>query len=44
MKEILRRLGIEELNYMQQDSLTATIDYCGAFDDVNLRNEFMRLL
>ena len=23
MKEILRRLGIEELNYMQQDSLTA---------------------
>ena len=35
----MKMRGVEK-----QDSLTATIDYCGAFDDVNLRNEFMRLL
>ena len=35
----MKMRGVEK-----QESVTTTMDYCGAFEDVNLRNEFMRLL
>lgn len=35
----MKMRGVEK-----QESVTTTMEYCGAFEDVNLRNEFMRLL